>query len=266
MPGRRHLRAPGRALGGGLARARIPGLPTMGLVALFATGCATPGPLHVYTLQRGETRAVLDHRPDGTQVDVPGFLAPADTVTGFAYDPFTDHFFLRLAPGNLIRVVDRPARKIKREFTLEAAAGARGGDLTLRPADGHLFLLDAAAAQVVETSRLGKLIRVVRLADTTRPPTGIAYDSDRDQLLVLASDGRQITVHDREGGRLGERMLDREVTPSLAFDRGAREFYAPLRATPDTLGVFNEQGQLQRTIPAPGPFVDVGARSFVRVF
>src|SRR5476649_2756664 len=83
--------------------------------AFGGAGCATPGALHVYSLASAAHETVHDTGPEGA-TDVPSFIAPDEILTGLAYDPFTDHFFLRLAPGNHFRVVDRPARTIKREF------------------------------------------------------------------------------------------------------------------------------------------------------
>jgi hypothetical protein len=230
---------------------------------LALAGCATPGPLHVYTLPAGggEARVVTDTGEAG-RATVPGFLQPAETVAGFAYDPFTDHFFLRLAPGDRIRVVDRPARAIKREF--EIAGADDGGDLAVRPRDGHLFLLQTGLGQVIETSRLGKAIRTFVLAGAAGA-TGLAFDPSRDRLLVLSDDGRRVSTHDLDGRRLGEVSLAQPAGPSLAFDAGRREFYAPRRDRPEEIGVFGEDGTLLRTA-ASGAWVDVGVRSFVRVF
>src|ERR1700690_1398515 len=86
-------------------------------VAFGGAGCATPGALHVYSLASTAHETVRDTGPEGA-VDMPSFVAPNEILMGLAYDPFTDHFFLRLAPGNHFRVVDRPARAIKREFNV----------------------------------------------------------------------------------------------------------------------------------------------------
>jgi hypothetical protein len=242
--------------------------PLLLIAALFAGGCATPGPLHVYSLEgRGVDRVVRDHG-NGTTATVPGFLAADDTVTGFAYDPFTDHFFLRLAPGNAIRVVDRPARAIKREFAVDGLPASGGGDLALRPRDGHLFFLAPAGEPpaVYAVTRYGKLLRRFDLAGHTAPPIGIAFDVARDQLLVLAADGRRVIRHDLQGARLGELTLAAPAGPGLAFDSDTRVFYAPLRADPSALGTFDETGRALRPAPGTGAFVDVGQRSLIRVF
>lgn len=238
----------------------------LALLAAALTGCATRGPLHVYALAGHGDRPVIDTGAGGTS-EVPSFLKAEERVSGFAYDPFTDHFFLRLTPGDRIRVVDRPARAIKREF--EIADAPRGeGDLAVRPRDGHLFLLGAAPGQVLETTRLGKYLGEFALAGSRGPVVGLALDASQDQLLALAADGRRVSVHDLRGSFLRELQLDRAAGPALAFDADAREFHAPLRDRPGEIGVFDAQGRLQRTLPAPaGPgLIDVGPRSFVRVF
>lgn len=229
-------------------------------------GCATPGPLHVYSLAATGARPVFDHS-DTAHLQVPSFLANGDQLRGFAYDPFTDHFFLRLAPGNRIRVVDRPARAIKREFEIAAATAVGGGDLTARPRDGHLFLLDATGG-VIETTRLGKVIRTFALAGLAAPPAGLTLDPDRNRLLVLAPDGHRVTIHDLNGAHLGEFTLAQATRASLAFDSDKRELYAPLREVPGEIGVFDDTGRLLRTLAGAGDvtFVDVGPRSLIRVF
>lgn len=233
--------------------------------ALALGGCATPGPLHVY-LSEAPTPAVVVDLGGDKPVDVPSYLDPGDKLTGMAYDPFTDHLFLRLAPGNKIRVVDRPARAIKREFTLEGLSEAGGGDLAVRPRDGHIFLLDPSGATVAECTRLGKLVRTFALGETKGPLGGIAVDAEANRLAVLHADGRKVTFHGLDGQRTGDLTLERRVRPSLAIDGERHELYAPLAEGERGVAVFDFNGKLLRTLPATGVFVDVGPRSFVRVF
>lgn len=251
---------------------RIRAWVAAGLLASVLAGCATPGPMHTYTLGTTGERAILDVGNDRT-AESPSFLGSDEKVTGFAYDPFTDHFFLRLEPGNRIRVVDRPARAIKREFTIEDALPRGRGDLAVRPRDGHLFLLETDG--VLEITRLGKLVRTFSLQSREKSgsaggssgaATGLAYDTLRDRLLVLAADGRTVTVHDLKGARTASLTLAQAAAGSLAYDAERRELYASLRERADAIGVFDEEGRLLRTVAAAGALVDVGQRSFVRVF
>lgn len=234
------------------------------ILALVFAGCATPGPVHTYTLPAaGAERTIRDEGPE-RRTDVPSFLGADDRVLGFAYDPFTDHFFLLLAPGDRVRVVDRPARAIKREFELPGDPRP-DGDLALRPRDGHLFFL--AGGAVVETTRLGKRLRTFALEGYgTAAPAGLAFDATQDRLHALGADGRTLTLHDTAGRTLGTVTLAEPVAGSLAYDGEKREWLAPLRARPDELGIFDAAGRLVRTAPAAGPFVDTGMRSLVRVF
>jgi hypothetical protein len=234
------------------------------LLAFALGGCATPGPLHVYSCESLASGNILDVG-EARSADVPSFVREGERVIGFAYDPFTDHFFLRLAPGDRIRVVDRPARAIKREFRVDGAAtGERNGDLAVRPRDGHLFLL--RDGRVVETTRLGHGVRTFALAREAESLIGIAFDSRSDRLLALAADGRRVLTCDLTGAALGALTLSHVASPSLAFDAEKRELYAPLRDRHDEIGIFDEAGKLVRTLKAPRAFVDVGPRSFVRVF
>jgi len=229
---------------------------------VLLAGCATPGPLHVYSLPSTKPTAIVDHRPEETQ-EVPSFTAD-ERITGFAYDPFTDHFFIRLAPGNHIRVVDRPAQAIKRDFELDAVATGEG-DMAVKPQTGHVFLL-CGDATVVEVTRLGRLVRTFTLAETTTMPVGLAYDAQAD-LLLVAHRGfpSRITVHDLAGTRRRVIPLDREIDGPLGYDSVAREFFAPL-ANRTGVGVFDENGRLLRTMEITANFIDVGPRSFIRVF
>lgn len=238
---------------------------TLGLLLAAAglTGCATPGVLHVYSLAPGDTEHVRDQGGDAP-AEVPSYLQPEDQLTGFAYDPNTDHFFLRLAPGNKLRVVDRPARAIKRELTVDGAPATGGGDLALRPLTGHLYLLHPSEPAVIETTRLGKLVRQFPLAGLTAPAAGIAFDATHDELLVLARDGREIVRCSLAGEKRSAVRLDRAVGASLGFDAERRELYAPLAG--GGVGVFDESGKLLRTLPGDATVIDVGPRSFIRVF
>ena len=166
---------------------------------LSTTGCATRGPLHVYSLSTGAERPVLDFGAGGS-AEVPSFLAEEDRVTGFAYDPYTDHFFLRLAPGNRIRVVDRPARAIKRELEIKGAPEG-SGDMAVRPVDGHIYLLGPEPGRLLRCTRLGKFLGDLTLEGAAADATGLAFDMGRDVLLVLGEGGRRVTVHDLSGRR-----------------------------------------------------------------
>lgn len=246
---------------------------------LWLAGCSTPGPLHTYALETPRAENVRDFaasRADSVR-DVPSFLDAGENVVGFAYDPFTDHFFLRLAPGDKIKVVDRPARAVKRELTLAAEASAPGlggaGDMTIRPRDGHVFLVAAGRAALLETTRFGKPIRTLALHDGPRAIAAVGFDMVRDLLVVLDADGRRVTLHTLGGERRGEFTLERAVCGSIGFDGEQRQLYAPLRdgaageeQRAGAIAVFGEDGRIVRTLPLTGRFVDVGPRSFVRVF
>ncbi len=223
--------------------------------------------MHVYTtLPQRPVGDILDHSAQGS-ARVPSFLAAEDILLGFAYDPFTDHFFLRLAPGNRIRVVDRPARAIKREF--EIAGLGTGGDLSIRPRDGHVFFLEEGSARVTETTRLGRTIRsfVLEGVDVAR---GIACDAAQGQLLVLHADGRTVSRHSLDGKTIATLTLEQAVGRSLAFDSERQEIYALLATSGVVPPVvrFDAHGKLLPGGGAAGRglFLDVGPRSFVRVF
>jgi len=241
------------------------------IAILFISGCATPGPLHLYTTAPAEPAVVRDLDDRGAPViDVPSYLEPEDQLTGLAYDPFTDHLFLRLAPGNHVRVVDRPARKIKRDYTAAGVPAEGGGDLAVRPADGYVYFTHPTRPALVVTNRFGEFIRDLPLSTLAAPPVGVAFDTVANHLLVL-TDATHVSMHTLDGAHVANLTLDHAVAPhALAFDSAAREFYAPLADAP-AIGVFAENGRLLRQLPATAPagalqFLDAGPRSFVRMF
>jgi len=249
--------------------------PRLSLVALASlmgllAGCATPGPNHVYSLASARSQMIEDAGP-GPVVTIPGFVAPGEEVTGLAYDPYTDHLFLRLSPGNRIRVVDRPARQIKREFTIAGLPGGPGGDMAVRPRDGHLFLIDAAPATLVETDRFGKFIRRFALAGLEGSLVGIAFDPAQNHLWALADDrGPRLYTYTLDGKRLHQvRLHHEDARGHLALDPQNGEIHIAC-ASEGRIAVFDQQGNLLRTVPTsdgnPVRFLDAGQRSFVRVF
>lgn len=236
-----------------------------GLALALAAGCATPGPLHRYAFTPGQPERVADLGPAGAG-EVPSLVAPGERVAGLAYDPFTDHLFLRLAPGDRIRVVDRPARRLKRELELPGAG--EGGDLAVRPRNGHLFLLVGPGGGVAEHTRLGRPVRRFALEGLAGEPRGLAFDAARDELVVLAADGRTVSRHDLAGRRRGEFRLSAAAAGPLACDGETGDVHAVLAEGAGEVGVFGPDGARRGTWSAggPGALIDLGPRSFLRVF
>lgn len=235
------------------------------LALILTAGCATPGPLHRYAFAPGQPERIADLGPAGAG-DVPSLVAPGERVAGLAYDPFTDHLFLRLAPGDQLRVVDRPARRLKREFKLEGGAG--GGDLAVRPRNGHLFLLTGPAAEVAEHTRLGRPVRRFVLEGVAGAPRGLAFDATRDELVALAADGRTVSRHDLAGRRRGDVRLAAAAAGPLACDGERGELHAVLAGEAGEVGIFGPDGVQRGSWRAggPGALIDLGPRSFLRVF
>ena len=239
-------------------------------LALALSGCATPGPNHTYVASIAQN-PVMDLHPDSPTVAVPTYLTAASTLYGIAYDPFTDHLFLRVSPGNFIRVIDRPARKIKRSFSV-GGLPAGGGDLAIRSSDRHLFFAHPTLPAVVESTLYGQFVRTLTLEALKGPPAGVAYDQKQDRLFILPKgEPAQISTYDLTGKPIASITLNRSVSQtSLAYDSAAREFYLRLQEEP-AIGVFNHQGYWLRSLPLPatdplGDFIDVGARSLIRMF
>ena len=201
---------------------------------------------------------------------IPAFVQEGEQVIGLAYDPYTDHLFLRIFPGNRIRVLDRPAAKVKRVF--QAPNLPLGGhDLSIRPRDRHLFFSDSTGPALIETDLYGALEGYIRLAGLDRPVSGVAYDSAKDQFIVLPeAAGNRLLRFSLTGSPVGKLRLEQAVQGnSLAYDPVTGSCYASL-ADGSAIGVFDEKGRLLRTLPRPAAgrevFLDIGPRSLLRLF
>ncbi len=247
------------------------GLLALGSLLLLA-GCSTPGPGHAYLYSPalGPTIRDIDPRDGDERAGVPTFVGVGEHVLGFAYDPYTDHLFIRMSPGNRVRVIDRPAGAIKREFHAPNLPPG-GHDLAVRSRDRNLFFTDPTAPALFETDHNGRLEGYHRLEGLDAPAYGVAHDALRDELIVLAhKTSDRIHRFDLRGGALGQLALEVPVQGvSLGYDSAAREYFASL-ADGSAIGVFDAQGRLLRRLPRPAPdretFIDVGPRSLLRLF
>lgn len=251
-------------------RAIFAALATLSL--LFAPGCSTPGQGHAYLYSPalGPTIRDVDPLSGDELAGIPAYVDIGEQVLGMAYDPYTDHLFIRLFPGNHVRVVDRPANAIKRSFRAPTIP-LGGHDLAIRSRDRHLFFTDPTAAAVFETDINGELEHYHRLEGLDAPPWGVAYDPVNENLLILAHE-KSDRVHrfDQNGRAKGELLLEAPVQGmSLAFDADAREYFASL-ADGSAIGVFDSRGRLLRRLARPTAeretFIDVGPRSLIRLF
>lgn len=242
--------------------------PIIAALALLA-GCATPGPNRGYYLNSEGSAHIVQFDPSGADTATSrqaSHLRLLEAAFGFAYDPFTDHFFIRLNPGDRFLVVDRPDRSVKRRFQLTGVDLPPGlGDIAIRSRDRHLFIINPLSPELIETNLNGAHERTIPL---DRPAEGVAYDQSGNRLLTL-HDGK-VTVRDLEGRSLATVPLARAVkSGGLAFDSAAREYFALLDESA-ALGVFAEDGRLLRTLPMPAGrgllTFDVGPHSLLRLF
>lgn len=245
-------------------------------VALGGAGCATPGPNHLYVAARGG-EPLRDIGPQGAPVaTVASNTTSAEAILGLAYDFNTDHLFLRLAPGNVIRVVERPSGRKLRDMMLPQVppgsihvARHPTADLAIRPSDRHLFLALPDGRSIAEITLLGERVSVFELKDVPGPIGGLAYDHKNHRLLaLLATAPARIGAVSSDGSVTYYVTLSGPVLPiSLGYDCAARHYYVPL-ADGRTVGVFDENGHLvgKSELAAPITALDAGPRSFLRVF
>lgn len=239
------------------------------LGAALLSGCATSGPNHIY-LTSDNSPAVQDLGP--TPAAVGGAVAPGERATGLAYDFNTDHLFLRIAPAQIIRVIERPSGKILREMQIsEELKTEDQADLAIRSSDRHLFAVHPDGRSIVELTLFGEFVRRLELRGPADPVGGLAYDQKNHRLLILAA---------TSPARVGSVAPDGSVTyyvalagavrpVSLGYDSDAQHYFVPL-ADGTRLGEFDATGALVRTLRSGDTgaitAIDAGPRSFVRVF
>jgi hypothetical protein len=246
-------------------------LAAAALGLLLLAGCATSGPNHLYATLDGDP-ALHDVGPQPK--DLPAAVTPDERVLGLAYDFNTDHLFLRLAPTQVIRVIERPSGKVLREMPLPAELKTdRSADLAIRSGDRHLFAVGPDGLAVVELTLFGEYLRQITLRGLEGPVDGLAYDQKADRLLILTAPTPATT-------RIGSVGPDGHVTyyvtlsapvhaTSLGYDSDAQHFFVPL-AEGNGVGEFDGSGALVVTHQpggrGPVTALDAGPRSFVRVF
>lgn len=241
-------------------------LAALSAVALGGGGCATSGPNHVY-LTTAASPAVHDLGPPARTI--PGIVAPGEQALGLAYDFNTDHLFVRLAPAQVIRVIERPSGKILREMTLPAALQTTASaDLAIRSRDRHLFAVHADGRSVVELTLFGEYLHRLEFTGLGEPINGLACDQQQPRLLVLT--GGTVRFFSFAGRELGSVTLHGTVQPvSLGYDSAARHYFVPL-ADGVSLGEFDDAGNLLATHRRDGAqaitAIDAGPRPLVRVF
>jgi hypothetical protein len=238
-----------------------------GALVLGSTGCASRGPNHVYavTTAGGD---VIDFGP--ARATVSEVLAADESAVGLAYDFNTDHLFVRVAPAQVIRVIERPSGKRLRDMPLPAELHtAQPADLAIRSSDRHLFALHPDGRTVVELTLFGEYVRAIPLSGLDGPSAGLAYDQQNQRLLVLIAGNRPgVGTVDATGRVTPTATFNREVRAvSLGYDSDARHFFVPL-ADGRSVGEFDADGKLVGAEALSGPVtaLDAGPRSFVRVF
>lgn len=216
---------------------------------------------------------IVDRRTvDDRQTRLPSHLTPADRAVGLAYDRNTDHLFVRIAPGDRIRVIERPSGRQFALIRLEGGAPAGlAADLAIRADDRHLFFLSESGGAIIETRLDGRAVRTDALPGDMSPAAGIAIDQRNNGILLLLRSPRgPVVVLNRERQEVSRFALRAEIAPTaLAHDEATGHVYAPLRPG-NAIGEFDRSGTLVREFStagsAPMIFVDAGQRAFVRLF
>lgn len=237
---------------------------------MLLTGCATRGPNHVY-LTTAASPEVHDLGPSSARIA--DAVKSGEQALGLAYDFNTDHLFVRIAPAQVIRVIERPSGKILREMPLPEESHIHSpADLAIRSRDRHLFAIHPDGRSVMELTLFGETIRRIELTGLAGPVSGLAYDQRGDRLLILsaAGDRAQVGAVTPDGNVTYYVTLAAAVSAiTLGYDSDAQHYFVPL-ADGVSLGEFDAAGNLVTTHPAAGAgpitAIDAGPRSLVRVF
>jgi len=243
-----------------------------------AGGCSTPGPSHVYWAESAGTALHDLATASGERHTLEGYVANNEIVVGLAYDHFTDFLFLRLAPGDVVRLVNRPAAARDRDLMLAAELAVAPGetslnalDLTVRPRDRHLFAVHPREPAIVEVTLAGAMVRKIPLAHPPPGPIGgLAFDVRRDRLVVLFAGSPAVLAEVAlDGTVVRQTNLAAAVRPvSLGCDAEAGEYFVPLAG--GAIGAFDRDGRLlrQHDVPAGTSPAAIGAgpRAFLRLF
>jgi hypothetical protein len=250
----------------------------VGLLALALGGCATPGPTHVYWAAASDSAVHDLETASGERRSLDGQIAKGEEIVGLAYDQFTDYLFLRLSPGDVVRIVNRPAGSRVRDLKLNPEVAVAPGetpvnslDLTVRSRNRHLFAIDPREPAIIEFTPAGEMVRKIKLANPPRGPVGgLGFDDRRDRLVVLFASSPAVLVEvTLDGASVHQTNLAAAVHPvSLGCDAEAGEYFVPL--ADGAIGVFDREGHLLRQHQVPAGVapaaIGAGPRAFLRVF
>lgn len=242
-----------------------------GLTVLWISGCATRGPTHLY-VAAGGAHPIEDRALESADSDqLAGFLEPTDQVIGLGYEFNTDYVWLRLAPGNRLITIKRGIGELWYDYTLPddfLMAENRSGDLAVRSFNRMVYAAMPTAGEIGKIERYGKVNRTIRPGDETRTVGGLAWDQQRDRLLVLYVEGAEVVAYANEIEPVERLKFEVGVRPTtLAYDSNRQRYYVPL-AEVGWLGEFDAEGRLLDRLPFPHAeaSIDAGQRSAVRLF
>ncbi len=255
------------------------GRATAGILTIVAVAaCSTRGPSHVYWAESSGA-ALHDLAVDsGERRTLDAHVDKDETVVGLAYDRFTDYLFLRLAPGDVIRIVNRPANSRVRDLKLTPEVALSPGetpanslDITVRSRNRHIFAIDPRATGFVEFTLEGKMVRKIRMAAPPPGPVGgLGFDQRRDRLVVLFAGSPAVLAEVTLDGVIAHQTnLAAAVHPiSLGCDSDTGEYFVPL--ADGAIGAFDRDGHLLHRHPVPAgatpAAIGAGPRAFLRLF
>jgi hypothetical protein len=244
---------------------------TLALLVLGA-GCATRGPTHLYLAGAGSLPIIDRDLGGDAHAELTGFLAAGDWVVGLGYEFNTDYVWLRLAPGDRLVTIKRSVRRVWYRYRLPAEFAARGRgslDLAVRAFNRTVYAAMAEPGVVGKVTRYGEVLPAVHPGGEAerRVIGGLAWDQERDRLVVLYADGEIVTYRDEVEVAERLRLSEPVEATTLAYDSNRQRYFVPLAGARE-LGEFDATGRLidRRPLRPDVRAIDAGQRSAVRVF
>jgi hypothetical protein len=241
------------------------------LSVAFLTGCATRGPMHLYSAGDGALPIHDQGLETGTDNALGGFLQPGDRVIGLGYEHNTDYIWVRLAPGNRLLTIKRGIQELWYDYSLPDAfllPPESTGDLAVRSFNRMVYAVMSEPGTIGKVTRYGEVLETFRPDDHSAEIGGLAWDQVNDLLLVLYSATGEVAAYAKETQVVSRVQLDAAINAmTLAYDSNRARFYVPL-AEPGWVGEFDAEGQLLARLPWPKGMtaMDAGQRSLIRLF
>lgn len=183
------------------------------------------------------------------------------TIVGVAYRPETDLLYVRIAPGNRVRVVSHKTGRVIEDITAGGVPAGCGGvnpatdqvvadcGLAIDAFGKRLFLDHPNGNPIFVTDLAGKALGKITLRNPGGSIGGLGFDESTQHLYVLYIPTHTVAEVDLQGVEIRRFKPDRPIQPeSLDYDSDRAELLIPL-VNGTHLGIFDRDGKLLRQWP-----------------